>query len=67
METSFSSSVAALLSDPKTTSQRGTEKCLSVVGGNQGGSAVKNLVQEVKRMHPNLDVAQDKPLQHSSQ
>jgi Ran GTPase-activating protein (RanGAP) involved in mRNA processing and transport len=32
-----------------------------VLGGNQGGENVEHVVKEIKRIHPKLDVARDKP------
>jgi Leucine Rich Repeat/Leucine Rich repeat len=34
---------------------------LLVVGGNQGGPTVETLVKDIQTMHPELDVARDKP------
>ena len=40
---------------------------LLVVGGNQGGSTVERVVEDIKRIHPELDVARDKPRQNNKQ
>jgi hypothetical protein len=40
---------------------------LLVVGGNQGGPAVETVVTEIKRLHPELDVARDKPRRNDNQ
>jgi Leucine Rich repeat len=37
---------------------------LLVVGGNQGGPTAESVVKEIKQLHPELDVARDKPGQH---
>jgi UDP-N-acetylglucosamine:LPS N-acetylglucosamine transferase len=34
---------------------------LLVVGGNQGGPTIETVVQEVQKLHPQLDIARDKP------
>jgi Leucine Rich repeat len=34
---------------------------LLVVGGNKSGPTVESVVQEIKKIHPDLDIARDKP------
>jgi hypothetical protein len=52
----------ALLSS-RPSDKDGTESTLRllVVGGNKSGPTVESLVQEIKRIHPDLDIARDKP------
>jgi len=37
-----------------------------VVGGNSGGAALEEAVKKVQKVHPNLDIARDKPKQKNS-
>jgi len=43
--------------------EEATENTLRVlvVGGNTGGPALEKVVKEVQKVHPDLDVARDKP------
>jgi hypothetical protein len=40
---------------------------LLVVGGNQGGDAVEQMVAKVQRIHPGLDIARDKKAQRQTE
>jgi hypothetical protein len=44
----------------KTESFRNSVK-LVVVGGNESGPTVETLVKEIKKVHPKMDIAQEKP------
>ena len=50
------------LTRPQQNEQTNTLRLL-VVGGNQGGPTVEIVVGEIKRLHPEIDVARDKPRQ----
>jgi Ran GTPase-activating protein (RanGAP) involved in mRNA processing and transport len=44
----------------KTESFRNSLK-LVVVGGNESGPTIETLVEEIKKVHPEMDIARDKP------
>jgi Ran GTPase-activating protein (RanGAP) involved in mRNA processing and transport len=53
--------VVALLEAVLRRNERQNNLQTLVLGGNQGGENVEHFVQEIKRIHPRLDVARDKP------
>ncbi|KAG7344379.1 leucine rich repeat LRR-containing protein [Nitzschia inconspicua] len=53
--------VVALLQALTSTNTTANVLRLLVVGGNQGGDTVEALVKEIKRKHPELDIARDNP------
>jgi len=60
--------VVALLNaiSSETMDEKRNSLCLLTVGGNQGGASVEAVIKEIKRVHPKLDIARDKPLRQNN-